>query len=115
MRMKGFVQGAATLLPSVMHKYIGVSVTYHFAPMCWCYTNKQKFSELLLQAFTGVANIDTPCLFKYYYLNCLFRFLQFKIFTIFFMEQHCAHTTVNMRVFKRYHNSGTRLGTVTES
>ena len=55
------------------------------------------------------------CHILLYYLNCLFRFLQFKIFTIFFMEQHCAHTTVNMRVFKSYHNSGTRLGTVTES
>ncbi len=31
------------------------------------------------------------------------------------MEQHCAHTTVNMRVIKNYHKSGTRLGTVTES
>ncbi len=42
MRMKGIVQGAETLLNSVMHKYIGVSVTNHLAPMYWCYTNKPK-------------------------------------------------------------------------
>ncbi len=36
----------------------------------------------------------------YYYLNCLFSFYSVFRLTIFFMEQHCAHTIVKQRYFR---------------